>query len=206
MNTFCNWFGSICNGITSLLNITPSPWNNEERSEVDVARPLSSASLNQVVHYGQIITSGDYKQFDYGNDKNNQAHYKSDTPPAIPLENIAKVPIAMFMGQYDDLSVATDTKRTYNKVKTSFYYKIYPDMDHMSFMLGKNMSYMDDVIRIVGDHNKLENQEPKVNKACGHNEAVNDMGPNKCVEDSECNGFRTCSSSGWCQGESFCHE
>ena len=52
MNTFCNWFGSICNGITKLLNITPSPWNVEERSQVDVDRPLSSASLDQVVHYG----------------------------------------------------------------------------------------------------------------------------------------------------------
>ena len=46
MKDFCNRFGSICNGITKFLNITPSPWNVEERSEVIVSRPMSSASLN----------------------------------------------------------------------------------------------------------------------------------------------------------------
>jgi hypothetical protein len=46
MDTFCNWFGSVCNGITKLLNITPSPYNNEERSDVDSKRPLSSCSLD----------------------------------------------------------------------------------------------------------------------------------------------------------------
>ena len=109
----------------------------------------------------------------------------------------------MFMGEYDDLSVAADTKRTYDKVKTSFYYKIWPEMDHMSFMLGKNMSYMDDVLKLVGDHNKAA-EPKKVNKACGHNEAANDLGENRCDEDRDCNGFRTCSTSGWCQGESGC--
>ena len=59
----------------------------------------------------------------------------------------------MFMGKYDDLSVAADTKRTYDKVKTSFYYKIWPAMDHMSFMVGKNMSYMDDVLKLLSDYN-----------------------------------------------------
>ena len=91
----------------------------------------------------------------------------------IPLENIAKVPIAMFLGEYDDLAVPEDCQRTYNKVKTSFYYKVWPDMDHMSFMLGKNMSYFDEVIRLVNEHNKVEWQEPRVNKACGKNEALN---------------------------------
>lgn len=98
MDTFCNYFGSVCNGIMSFLNITPSPWNNEERAEVDVARPLSGASLNQAIHYGQIINSGEYKQFNYGSNSANDLHYGQVTPPMIPLENIAKVPIAMFMG------------------------------------------------------------------------------------------------------------
>ena len=32
------------------------------------------------------------------------------------------------------------------------------------------------------------------------NEAVNVNGPNRCTVDSQCDGFRTCSSYNWCQG------
>lgn len=81
----------------------------------------------------------------------------------------------MFVGDHDDLAVPSDTKRTYDKVKTSFFYHIYPEMDHMSFMLGKNMSYMNDVIRLLNEKNNVSNNGP-VNKACGHNETLNMIG------------------------------
>ena len=47
---------------------------------------------------------------------------------------------------------------------------------------------------------------PKVDfvNACGKNEALNLLGSNKCTEDVECDGTRTCSAYGWCQGESGC--
>lgn len=47
---------------------------------------------------------------------------------------------------------------------------------------------------------------PKVDfvNACGKNEALNLLGSNKCTEDVECDGRRTCSAYGWCQGESGC--
>ncbi|NVJ21292.1 RICIN domain-containing protein [Myxococcus sp. AM011] len=35
-----------------------------------------------------------------------------------------------------------------------------------------------------------------------HDESRNRPGPNRCQNDSHCDGARTCSSAGWCQGES----
>ena len=32
------------------------------------------------------------------------------------------------------------------------------------------------------------------------NEARNQRGPNRCTNNNECDGARTCSSAGWCQG------
>lgn len=104
----------------------------------------------------------------------------------------------MFIGDHDDLAVPVDTKHTYDLVKTSFFYKIYPDMDHMSFMLGKNMSYMNDVIKLLNQKNGISEVTTLNQTACGLDEGLNMIGPNKCLIDSECDGKRTCSSAGWC--------
>ena len=37
-------------------------------------------------------------------------------------------------------------------------------------------------------------------------ETINPLGAHKCLDDSECGGFRTCSEWGWCQGEWACEE
>jgi len=37
---------------------------------------------------------------------------------------------------------------------------------------------------------------------CNLDESLNERGSNQCWYDYECSGYRTCSSSGWCQGES----
>ena len=33
---------------------------------------------------------------------------------------------------------------------------------------------------------------------CGHNEALNPLGPNRCNSNADCEGARTCSQWGWC--------
>ena len=39
---------------------------------------------------------------------------------------------------------------------------------------------------------------------CGHNEALNPLGPNRCSTNADCEGARTCSSFGWCMGSTYC--
>ena len=58
-----------------------SPYEDETAWELVESLPVSSAFLKQLIHYGQIIYSGDFKQFDYGNDNANIAHYGSTTVP-----------------------------------------------------------------------------------------------------------------------------
>ena len=35
-----------------------------------------------------------------------------------------------------------------------------------------------------------------------HDEATNPKGPNQCSDNCDCDGERTCSEYGWCQGDS----
>jgi len=73
---------------------------------------LSSASLRELVHYGQIVATGEYKRYDYNSAQGNIDHYGLDFAPQIPLKHINtgadQVPIGMFVGQFDDLAVDAD--------------------------------------------------------------------------------------------------
>ena len=146
MRTFCGTFSDLCSAITAFLNMESSPYNVKSREEVIDARPGSSASLNQIVHYGQLANSGVFKQYDWGSDKANIEHYGTKVVPLITLEKIKKVPVAMFVGLQDPLADPTDTKLVKKKCETLSFYKEYNNMDHSSFNIGKDMSWINDVI------------------------------------------------------------
>jgi len=62
---FCGWYSSVCKGITEYLHIDGSPYNNESRSIVEEQRPLSNSSLRDVIHFGQIASTGKFNRYDY---------------------------------------------------------------------------------------------------------------------------------------------
>lgn len=149
MASFCAIFGWLCDTITNFANIGTSPWNDQERSDVVNARQGSWASLKQIVHYGQIFQTGIFKEYDYGSDAKNEAVYDNRIIPTIPIRSITRVPIAYFVGAHDDLADPIDTAYTYKLIPSTFVYNKYPDMDHYSFQVGKDMKYVDDVLPIL---------------------------------------------------------
>ena len=66
----------------------------------------SPASVKSLLHFGQIIQRGEFGHFDEG---------YIQTP--IDLENIADVPIAMFIGDQDQLCVPKDALKTYRETQ-----------------------------------------------------------------------------------------
>ena len=72
---------------------------------------FSGASMKQMAHFGQIVKSGEFKDFDYGSPSLNEAHYGRDitVPPTIDLRKI-RIPIAMIVGGKDKLATLADAK------------------------------------------------------------------------------------------------
>ena len=70
-------------------------------------RPQSSASMKQLLHFAEVKMSEVFKEFDYGDDETNLAHYpkyKGLHENHIPYISLTKagesgVPIAMFVGK-----------------------------------------------------------------------------------------------------------
>jgi len=103
--TFCLGFPYTCKLIDRFGSMSDNEWNNSDRVAIVEARPGSSGSTKQLMHYAQIAKTKEWRQFDYGSSRANRAKYGTDSPPSLDLSKIdAKVPIAMIVGEQDDLA------------------------------------------------------------------------------------------------------
>jgi hypothetical protein len=71
------------------------------------------------------------------------------------LKKIKNIPIALFSGKYDILSCPKDVEWLANELNKDVvvYYKEY-ELGHDSFIIGKDMSYMNDVIDTINKYSK----------------------------------------------------
>ena len=87
MRDFCSYFRPLCNSIHYWFSMC-TPSSDYERCLVDHGRQSSGASLRELIHYAQIVSTGEFKLFDYGSDAGNIEKYGSATVPHIPIEDI----------------------------------------------------------------------------------------------------------------------
>jgi hypothetical protein len=55
----------------------------------------------------------------------------------------------MFVGKQDDLAVPEDTQWARDEIQSTIYYEEINNFNHGSFLLGKDMSFMDNVLAVV---------------------------------------------------------
>ena len=79
--------------------------------------------------------------------------YGTPYPKRIPLENIKGIPIAIFAGKQDSVVPIEGNQELLKTLLKSFnnpvvsYEEI--DGDHMTFVLGKDLSYFQKVMKLV---------------------------------------------------------
>lgn len=133
-------------------------FNNEYYGRVVNQRQQSSTSVKEVLHYAEIIASDIFEKFDYGDERENIAHYGPDfatSPPKIDLTKIGgKVPIMMFVGMEDILSTPIDARWTKDQIGDAVIrYTELEAHDHSSFNFGRDMSFMEDVYETIQKYN-----------------------------------------------------
>lgn len=69
----------------------------------------AGASARQLVHYGQEVRSGHFRQYDYGWIENFY-QYKRLTPPDYSLPNV-KTKVAIYYSKTDSLAAVEDVER-----------------------------------------------------------------------------------------------
>lgn len=70
----------------------------------------AGASVKQCLHYLQQIHNGDFRQYDYENQRINMNMYGSDTPPSYNLTQIT-APINIYYSKDDDTATIENTQK-----------------------------------------------------------------------------------------------
>ena len=76
--------------------------------------------------------------------------YGQKTPPNIDLGKITDFPTALFIGNYDELADVKDNEFIKSSLgDNSLQLTKYLEGGHLTFLLGKNSDYMEDVIDFI---------------------------------------------------------
>lgn len=162
----CFLFEDLCQQLNVMNVPTDDDSIDELTARVSNNRPMSSVGVKQTLHFGQIKSSGHFAQYDEMSDEKNLAKYGSETPPDIDLTKISdKVPIALYVGNKDDLSTPKNAEWVRSQIgkDTVFSLQVLDNFGHATFNFGKDRSYLDDIVGHLQKYNpKQRKQENEI--------------------------------------------
>ncbi|XP_022912343.1 lipase 3-like [Onthophagus taurus] len=136
---FCNGFGQeFCTEFfLTFLGVSP---DQLEQSWLPVFATFipSGCSANQLIHYGQLIVSKKFQQYDYGLEEN-LAEYGTPTPPEYDVSKIT-TPVAIFYGANDEI-ITDDVENFAADLPNLIHLQLVDDpmFNHIDFILNANV-------------------------------------------------------------------
>lgn len=124
---------------------------NKTNTRSVMSHIAGGASLNQLLHYCQLIESKTFQKFDYGADMN-EAFYGTSTPPKYPVEKIT-APVALIYSENDWLANTADVLILKKRLKNVIMYHRVPfkKFNHLDFLYAKNVKRLvyDKVVKLI---------------------------------------------------------
>eukprot|EP00179_Madagascaria_erythrocladioides_P000089 CAMPEP_0198314120 /NCGR_PEP_ID=MMETSP1450-20131203/4899_1 /TAXON_ID=753684 ORGANISM="Madagascaria erythrocladiodes, Strain CCMP3234" /NCGR_SAMPLE_ID=MMETSP1450 /ASSEMBLY_ACC=CAM_ASM_001115 /LENGTH=416 /DNA_ID=CAMNT_0044017157 /DNA_START=103 /DNA_END=1353 /DNA_ORIENTATION=+ len=107
------------------------------------AAHVGGASVQDLIHFAQLILSDALPYYDYGSEEENRRHYGSNHPPLYQLSRAATagVPIGMFSGSLDTFADTADVQRAVEELGSSVEMNhIIEGYTHLDFIWAKNVA------------------------------------------------------------------
>ena len=109
----------------------------------------SGSSFKCFVHYAQSLRTQTFREYDYGKTENLK-RYGQNPPPNVPVYNIKKMPIALFVGEADKLATVDDNAWLMGALGIGVKEDDnIPGEGHMTFLMGKDQSYLNEVLSLI---------------------------------------------------------
>ncbi|XP_053957588.1 lipase 3 isoform X1 [Anastrepha ludens] len=117
----------------------------------------AGASTTQIIHYLQLYTSGDFRQYDHGIELNKK-YYQQETPPSYNVHEISSC-VNMFYSDNDYMSAVEDVEYLATLLPCVELYRIpFEDWNHYDFLWSINVKEVinDRIIDKIARH-EMEN-------------------------------------------------
>ena len=115
----------------------------------------SGVSVKAFIHFKKNMNADAFRRYDYGKDENIR-RYNQSYPPEYDLQDIT-VPTVIFYGLKDRLVNHDDIEYVQAKmINTIIDVKAYPKLGHLSFQVGKDASFIEDLLHYTDEYKEKE--------------------------------------------------
>ena len=129
-DTLCvpKWSTPVCNLMLTLMLGNNLFRTNSSLTPVIMHHIPAGTSILNILHFGQLAASGEFRAFDFGPAENMQ-RYAQPVAPLYPIERISSPDIALIVGRTDTLSTVVNAEITRSKLRVPLMdYHVVPNL------------------------------------------------------------------------------
>ncbi|CAO2585238.1 Lysosomal acid lipase/cholesteryl ester hydrolase [Lemmus lemmus] len=123
---------------------------NVSRVDVYTAHSPAGTSVQNVLHWGQVVKHRKCQAFDWGSKSNNYFQYNQIYPPVYDMKDMT-VPTAVWSGGHDWLADTRDVNILLIQLPKLVYHKHIPEWEHLDFLWGLDAPWMmyDEIVSLL---------------------------------------------------------
>lgn len=156
-NTACksSSYKFLCSNVLFLIAGQDASHMNQTRLPVYMTHTPAGTSVQNIVHYGQMIKSGKFQKHDYGF-MGNTLHYGTFKAPLYDVSRM-EIPTVLFWSQADTLADAEDVRLLLPKIKNLVGNYYFEEANHLDFVWGLEAAddFYNPIIKILEEDEKL---------------------------------------------------
>ncbi|NXY40298.1 LICH hydrolase, partial [Ceuthmochares aereus] len=131
---FCTRLDKFCGHILCYIAGGSTKNLNTSRTDIYAAHSPAGTSVQDILHWHQIIYANQLQAYDYGS-KENMKKYNQTTPPTYKIEKIS-VPTAVWSGGEDKFADPKDMAKLLPRITNLIYHEHFPTWGHLDFIWG----------------------------------------------------------------------
>ncbi|XP_058154817.1 lysosomal acid lipase/cholesteryl ester hydrolase-like [Dasypus novemcinctus] len=144
-STFLKWLSThicphvilkeLCGNLLFVLSGFNEKNLNMSRVDVYTTHSPAGTSVQNLLHWGQVVKSRKFQAFDWGSSAKNYLHYNQSYPPTYNVKDML-VPTAVWNGGHDLLADIKDVNVLLTQITRLVYHKTIPEWEHLDFIWG----------------------------------------------------------------------